>query len=273
MRGIVLFLLLVGGLTSLAAAVGAAMGPGTSSLAPAVVVPAGCSAAAYLAAAAGVIRPFFPAGWWGRLVAGAATGSLASLLIASSAWMLVPAGAGVLLLWGIARKGWAAGVNATPAQGTAAVYPSMGVPVPWVFVLIYLAGAAVERFWPAPARPAGALLAGQVAGAVLLVSGVGLAAWSLALFRRARTTTIPGELSSQLVTAGPYRFSRNPMYVALGLVYLGEAGLLAQVWPLLLFPLIVIYLQRSIIPVEEARLQERFGERYTGYQARVRRWV
>jgi protein-S-isoprenylcysteine O-methyltransferase Ste14 len=188
--------------------------------------------------------------------------------------MLVSAAAGVLLLWGIARKGWAATADASPAENTApALYPAFGVPVPWLFVLTYLAGACLERVWPAPARPAGITLAGQAVGALLLTIGMALAIWSLALFRRARTTTIPGQLSAQLVTVGPYRFSRNPMYVALTLVYLGEAGLLAQVWPVLLLPLTAAYLHRSIIPVEETLLLERFGEQYDTYRATVRRWI
>jgi protein-S-isoprenylcysteine O-methyltransferase Ste14 len=276
MRGIVLFLLLAGALSSLAASVGVSAERGSSTAGLVAAMLAGYSAAAaYLAAAASVTRPFLSAGWWCRLVAGATVGSLLSLTLGFTGWMLVPTLVGVLLLWGIARKGWAAGADATPARNTAAaaVYPSIGVPVPWVFVLTYLAGAGVERVWPAPARPAGILVASQVAGALLLATGLALATWSLALFRRSRTTTIPGEFSSQLVTVGPYRFTRNPMYVALILAYLGESGMLAQIWPVLLLPLTVTYLHRSVIPVEETLLLERFGERYAGYRATVRRWI
>jgi hypothetical protein len=166
MRWIVLFLLLAGALSALAASVGAASELGPSPAGRVAVVLAGCSAAAYLAAAAGVIRPFLPARWWCRLVAGAALGSLLSITLGFAGWMLVSSVVGVLLLWGIARKGWAASADATPARNTAAVYPSIGVPVPWVFVLTYLAGAGVERVWPSPARPAGILLASQIAGAL-----------------------------------------------------------------------------------------------------------
>jgi protein-S-isoprenylcysteine O-methyltransferase Ste14 len=63
------------------------------------------------------------------------------------------------------------------------------------------------------------------------------------------------------------------MYVAVILAYLGESGMLAQVWPVLLLPLTVTYLHRSNIPVEEALLLERFGKRYAEYRARVRRWI
>lgn len=63
------------------------------------------------------------------------------------------------------------------------------------------------------------------------------------------------------------------MYVGLTVAYLGEAGMLKQVWPVVLLPLTIAYLNWIVIPVEEARLHEVFGEEYEQYQARVRRWV
>src|SRR5207249_3117984 len=106
------------------------------------------------------------------------------------------------------------------------------------------------------------LLASRAVGVVLLIAGGSMAWWSLSLFRAARTTTIPFEAPSRLVTGGPYRFSRNPMYVSLILVYLGEAAVLAQVGPVLLLPLVIAYLHRTVIPVEEGRLREIFGDAY-----------
>ena len=109
----------------------------------------------------------------------------------------------------------------------------MRIPVPWVFVLMYLLGAGLE--YVVPLRAGSARLPGvNVAGGVLLVIGASVAGWGLLTFRLARTTTVPGKASSRLVSWGPYRFSRNPMYVGLIVAYLGEAGLLGQVWPVIL---------------------------------------
>jgi protein-S-isoprenylcysteine O-methyltransferase Ste14 len=146
----------------------------------------------------------------------------------------------------------------------------MYVPVPWVFILTYLAGVAIER-----ARPplTGEVHGTKVAGAVLFALGAAIAGWGQVLFRKAHTTTVPGQKSASLVTSGPYRFSRNPMYVGLVLAYLGEAGMLKQMWPVILLPLIVAYLNWIVIPVEEARLGEAFGEEYERYRASVRRWL
>jgi protein-S-isoprenylcysteine O-methyltransferase Ste14 len=146
------------------------------------------------------------------------------------------------------------------------------IPVPWVFVLVYLIGVALEHAWPLHLLPATSRSI-TIAGIVLFAIGAALAGWGLFLFRRARTTTTPGQVSSQMVTWGPYRFTRNPMYVGLTLAYLGEAGIQHQTWPLFLAPLVVAYVNWIVIPVEEAKLKEVFGEEYERYRVSVRRWV
>jgi len=148
----------------------------------------------------------------------------------------------------------------------------MHVPVPWVFVLAYLVGAGLEFAHPSHTGTE-ALPGVRVAGSVLFAIGTAIAGWSLFIFRQGRTTTVPGKKSSMLVTWGPYRFSRNPMYIALTVAYLGECGILKQLWPLALLPFTVAYLNWIVIPVEEARLTEVFGEHYEQYRARVRRWI
>ena len=146
------------------------------------------------------------------------------------------------------------------------------VPVPWVFVLSYLAGAALEIVHRRTIPPDIAL-ASTIAGGVLFALGALIAGSALVIFRRARTTTVPGQTSAKLVTWGPYRFTRNPMYVGLTLAYLGEAGMLKQIWPIILLPLTLAYVNWTVIPLEEARLQEVFQHDYEQYRARVRRWL
>jgi len=147
----------------------------------------------------------------------------------------------------------------------------MRIPVPWVFVLAYLAGVGVELFARSDRRPSRFGLG--VSGAVLFFLGSVIAGWSLVIFRRARTTTVPGRASARLVTQGPYRLSRNPMYIGLTLAYLGEAGILGQAWPIAFLPPVLAYLNWVVIPVEEARLTEVFGSEYDQYRAKVRRWM
>jgi len=149
----------------------------------------------------------------------------------------------------------------------------MRIPVPWVFVLVFLIGGALERAWPVRLGQdvSGGLTTGL--GTVSFVVGVLIAGWGLVTFHRARTTTVPGESSSRLVTWGPYRFSRNPMYVGLTIAYLGEAFLLRDIWPVALLPVVLAYVNWAVIPVEQARLAEVFGAEYVTYQRQVRRWL
>lgn len=146
------------------------------------------------------------------------------------------------------------------------------VPVPWVFILAYLVGVILEHkhssYIPVKVAEQSTLV-----GAVLFSLGVVIAGWALLLFRKARTTTVPGKSSNRLVTWGPYSFTRNPMYVALTLAYIGEAGLLHQVWPLVLLPLVLAYVNWTVIPLEESKLKEVFVDDYEQYRLRVRRWI
>ena len=146
------------------------------------------------------------------------------------------------------------------------------VPVPWVFVLTYLIGVALERLRPDWVL-SNAPQVSKTVGAVLFTAGAVIAGWGLVIFHKARTTTVPGKVAAKLVTWGPYRFTRNPMYVGLILAYLGEAGLLKQIWPVVLLPLTVAYVNWTVIPVEEAKLKEVFPSDYEEYRARVRRWI
>jgi protein-S-isoprenylcysteine O-methyltransferase Ste14 len=148
----------------------------------------------------------------------------------------------------------------------------MRIPVPWVFVLAYLIGVKLERVIPLGTLPVAQTVVGLL-GCILLVTGVLVAGWGWLTFRHARTTTVPGKISSQLVTWGPYRFSRNPMYVGLSLVYVGEAGLLRQGWPVLFLPLVLVYLNWGVIRVEEGKLEVTFPQQYAAYRAKVRRWL
>lgn len=146
------------------------------------------------------------------------------------------------------------------------------VPVPWVFVLSYLIGLGLESAFP-PGINKDALPGVTSAGVIIFFAGAVIAARSLLIFHKARTTTVPGQASSKLVAWGPYRISRNPMYVGLIVAYLGEAAILKQLWPVIILPLTIAYVHSIVIPVEEAKLSEVFGEDYKRYRGRVRRWI
>jgi len=146
------------------------------------------------------------------------------------------------------------------------------IPVPWVFVLTYLIGLLLNVVFPIRIH-AQELFFVKVFGIVLFVIGTFIASWSLIIFHKAQTTTTPGESSKKLIMQGPYRFTRNPMYVSLTLAYLGEAGFLVQLWPVLVLPLILLYVNWVVIPLEEHILEMDFKEEYENYCNHVRRWI
>lgn len=296
MRWLVFILLLLGALFSLTAFTPAAPGkagllwpfaadsrpivgfvgglPGQSS---SVVTPflAGVAGVFFLAAVVGLFWRTVPIRWWPMLVTVAAATSLLLYILYFGVRMLVPILVDAILSWGVLTKRWTAETLPvrTRQADAAPIHPLMNVPVPWVFVLTFLAGLRLQYLAPLTIHSADILLISRVAGIVLTVGGVLLAFSSLGIFRMAHTTTVTFETPSKLITSGPFRFSRNPMYVGLTLIYVGVAGIQVQLWPVVLLPLLVIYLRSVVIPVEEARLREVYGGAYEQYCARVRRWI
>ncbi|HEY7833172.1 MAG TPA: isoprenylcysteine carboxylmethyltransferase family protein [Ktedonobacterales bacterium] len=148
--------------------------------------------------------------------------------------------------------------------------PGVRIPPPVFFVLAFLVGWALQARFPLPwlARPlalgAGAGLA--AAGALIILVGAAV------LVRRHGTLNTNGP-SAALVISGPYRFTRNPLYLGLALLYGGCATLLAIVWALPLLIPLVIYTQLGVILPEERYLERAFGDPYRAYKARVWRWL
>jgi len=105
--------------------------------------------------------------------------------------------------------------------------------------------------------------------------GIGLAGftWALAAIWGHRTTVNPYKAASNLVTRGPFRYSRNPIYASDWFVYAGAMLLLKTAWPLLLAPLVFLVMRYMVIAHEESHLEARFGDEYRDYKARVRRWL
>jgi len=119
----------------------------------------------------------------------------------------------------------------------------------------------------------GARPATGVVGVAVLGAGLALALAGVAQVLRHRTTIVPHHPVSALVTTGAYRLSRNPMYTGLALAYLGGALLADSWWPLATLPFALLAVRRIVIDPEERYLAGCFGQTYTAYRARVRRWL
>jgi len=116
-------------------------------------------------------------------------------------------------------------------------------------------------------------LAARLAGVACFIVGAGVAHSGEKVMHRAGTNVRPDRPSTALVTEGPFRFTRNPLYVGLTLMYAGIALLIPALWPLLLLIPVLLVMRWGVIAREERYLERKFGEPYRTYLGRVRRWI
>jgi protein-S-isoprenylcysteine O-methyltransferase Ste14 len=140
---------------------------------------------------------------------------------------------------------------------------------PIAFLMAILLGIGLNRAWPLPFRPSvlwwlGPLFTGC---AVLLFL---LSYWE---FRAAGTSVRGSKRTSTIVRTGPYRFSRNPIYVSFILLVLGLSVWLNNLWLLVTLVPAVGFIALVVIPREERFLEHNFHEQYASYKATVRRWL
>jgi protein-S-isoprenylcysteine O-methyltransferase Ste14 len=145
-------------------------------------------------------------------------------------------------------------------------------PPPAQYALTFLVGVGVD--WLMPWRPAWMTIGGvRLAGLALAAAGLVLALVAARRFLARRTTLNPAGQPAHLVVSGAHAWSRNPMYLSLTIIYAGVALALGSAWPLILVVLPWAAMNWVLIPFEEARLSETFGEDYADYCRRVRRWI
>jgi protein-S-isoprenylcysteine O-methyltransferase Ste14 len=143
------------------------------------------------------------------------------------------------------------------------------IPTPVWLIALVIAALLADLAVQAPA-----LVRHRPTGIVLMVLGVGFAAWGRLTFSGNGAEVFPwSETHSTLVATGPFRFTRNPMYLGVVVTGIG-AALTAGTWLMWLVPIIVFALdQLVIIPFEERSMERAYGDAYRNYKARVRRWI
>lgn len=153
--------------------------------------------------------------------------------------------------------------------------PGVYFPPPFIFVGgILLAWLLEARVYKLPVIPDSVSpIVYRSIGYLVMLAGIAMAAWGMVTFKRAHTAIIPHKPASSLVDTGPYKFTRNPMYTGMTLLYLGVAVHLNSGWAFLLLPIVLFLLHRFVIRREERYLSAAFGEAYDAYRARVKRWV
>ena len=144
--------------------------------------------------------------------------------------------------------------------------PPVFVPPPLMIAIFVGFGLLIDR---GPRATGAALFAAIALGLV----GFGLITAALGLFHHRKTRPEPWRPASSLVAAGPYRYTRNPMYLGMTLVGLAVALAFASVPAALLTLLTALIVDRAVIRREDAYLQRRFGADYDSYRQQVRRWL
>lgn len=151
-----------------------------------------------------------------------------------------------------------------------------GLPhLPPTYPVFFLIGAAILDFLlPISFLAAPAFVSAQtLIGAVLVAAGLGLDLWAYRVMQAAGTHAEPFKPTMTIVSHGPFRFTRNPMYVGFLLSYTGLALIFALEWGILALPVLWFTLDRVVVRREEAYLTRKFGPIYTEYLARTRRWI
>ncbi len=146
-------------------------------------------------------------------------------------------------------------------------------PAPPIAALLFMAtGWALNHFVPIAGRAAALPLESLLGGAAIMVCAVAIALFAVRTMMRAKTSFVPGAKAGALVATGVYKRTRNPMYLSLTLFTLGLGIATANLWMVLLAPVLLLYLQERVVKREEAYLSRRFGAEYDDYKAKVRRW-
>lgn len=113
----------------------------------------------------------------------------------------------------------------------------------------------------------------RIVGIGLIAAAAALGVWGERTLKRAGTNVNPREPTLAIVSEGPYRFTRNPLYSALAGIYLGITLAVGTVWPLVFLIPVLLITHYGIIKREEQYLARKFGEPYVAYMGRVRRWL
>jgi len=148
--------------------------------------------------------------------------------------------------------------------------PGVVAPPPLIFAGGLGAGLLVNRLRPTPFLPR---ILSKALGWPLVVFGFLFGLWGFGEMRRAGTNVDPYHPTTAIVERGPYRYTRNPIYVGMALIYAGVAARANALPAASMLPVVLHLVDRGVVRREERYLEGKFGEEYRRYKGRVRRWI
>ena len=142
---------------------------------------------------------------------------------------------------------------------------------PLAWGLAVIGGLALNWLVPLPFLPVD-LPAGWL-GAIVFVLALALFAWAIVTITRAGSNVPTNRPTTTIVESGPYRFTRNPIYLGMFLSLIGLAIAFDNLWLLMMLVPFALIIRYGVVAREEAYLERKFGDVYRGYRSRVRRWL
>ena len=142
-------------------------------------------------------------------------------------------------------------------------------PIAWAVAVI--AGFALDWLEPLPLVPDD--LPAGLLGAVVFMLALALGIWAVDTLTRAGTNVPTNRPTTTIVESGPYRFTRNPIYLGMFGVLIGLAIAFDTPWPLVTLVPFALVIRYGVVAREEAYLERKFGQAYRDYKKRVRRWL
>ena len=113
----------------------------------------------------------------------------------------------------------------------------------------------------------------NIVGIIIIISGILLTFWTNYNLLKKKTATKPYEIPSYFISSGPFRLSRNPLYLGMAAILIGAAVFLGSLTPFI-FPIVfMIIIEKHFVLWEEEKLEKKFGSEYADYKKRVRRWI
>ncbi len=155
-------------------------------------------------------------------------------------------------------------------------YASRPNTIPWPPLILLGAlgaGFALRALFPLPWLPSPMADILFATGALLIAGAIAIDIMSMRRMKQARTTILPHRGSEHLVIGGPFRISRNPIYLGNVMIVTGLGFLLGSAWFLVLAAVVWLLIDRLAIRREERHLEHRFGKQYRDYRKSVRRWI
>jgi len=152
--------------------------------------------------------------------------------------------------------------------------PGVIFPPPLILLIFLASGALLQFIFPLALLTPFSIGSLQfLAGLVIILSGIGLAFWGVRTFSKAGTNVATHQAALLVVVDGPYKFTRNPMYMGMQILLVGVGIMFSSQWFLLLWPIFFLVLRFGVVAREERYMEQKFGDQYVALLNKTRRWI